>query len=212
MLRKYAIAVAAAILFTGSVQAQPITFNFEGTLTQGSIGGTNPWSIGDTFSGSYTFDAGAVNEHESVGRYALLAYSVTVGTSTFAGGLVDSRIHVADNFSGSNDQYGIVGGSAFTGNLVLPLIQWEFHLVDFQGLMLSGNGLLLTPPSLSSVEHNEFQIFCGDDVFAFTASGPLTSFTSVSPIPEPETYAMLLAGLALLGFVTKRRVRLRAAA
>ena len=27
----------------------------------------------------------------------------------------------------------------------------------------------------------------------------------VSPIPEPETYAMLLAGLGLLGFIARRR-------
>ncbi len=27
----------------------------------------------------------------------------------------------------------------------------------------------------------------------------------VSPVPEPETYAMLLAGLGLLGFTAKRR-------
>ena len=27
----------------------------------------------------------------------------------------------------------------------------------------------------------------------------------VSPIPEPETYAMLLAGLGLLGFIVRRR-------
>jgi uncharacterized protein YcgI (DUF1989 family) len=28
-----------------------------------------------------------------------------------------------------------------------------------------------------------------------------------SPVPEPETYAMLLAGLGLIGFVAKRRRR-----
>jgi hypothetical protein len=31
------------------------------------------------------------------------------------------------------------------------------------------------------------------------------SFNSVSPIPEPQTYAMLLAGLGLFGFVARRR-------
>lgn len=36
-----------------------------------------------------------------------------------------------------------------------------------------------------------------------SASGSVT----VSPIPEPETYAMLLAGLGLLGFVTRRKYR-----
>jgi len=31
------------------------------------------------------------------------------------------------------------------------------------------------------------------------------TYTSVSAVPEPETYAMLLAGLGMLGFVGKRR-------
>jgi len=36
--------------------------------------------------------------------------------------------------------------------------------------------------------------------------GAIEVFTvSVSPVPEPETYAMLLAGLGLLGFAVKRR-------
>jgi hypothetical protein len=34
----------------------------------------------------------------------------------------------------------------------------------------------------------------------------------VTPIPEPQTYAMLLAGLALLGFQARRRKNLRSAA
>ena len=28
---------------------------------------------------------------------------------------------------------------------------------------------------------------------------------AVNPVPEPETYAMLLAGFGLLGFVARRR-------
>lgn len=37
------------------------------------------------------------------------------------------------------------------------------------------------------------------------ASDPISFATPTSPIPEPETYAMLLAGLALLGFHARRR-------
>lgn len=37
-------------------------------------------------------------------------------------------------------------------------------------------------------------------------------FAPLAAIPEPETYAMLLAGLALLGFATRRRRGLHAAA
>ena len=40
-----------------------------------------------------------------------------------------------------------------------------------------------------------------------TGSGTGTYFTNISlaPIPEPETYAMLLAGVGMIGFVTTRR-------
>jgi len=30
--------------------------------------------------------------------------------------------------------------------------------------------------------------------------------SSVTPVPEPESYGMLLAGLGLVGFVTRRRL------
>ena len=33
----------------------------------------------------------------------------------------------------------------------------------------------------------------------------VASMSSVTPVPEPETYAMLLAGLGLIGFTANRR-------
>jgi hypothetical protein len=60
-----------------------------------------------------------------------------------------------------------------------------------------------------------------------TGTGPLiasVSFTAsqnafetdnhafLSPIPEPETYAMMLAGLGLLGFMARRRKQKETAA
>ena len=48
------------------------------------------------------------------------------------------------------------------------------------------------------------------DALGNGSSYGITSFTS--PIPEPETYAMLLAGLGLMGFVVWRRQRNPAAA
>jgi hypothetical protein len=43
-------------------------------------------------------------------------------------------------------------------------------------------------------------------VFGLTAGPAVYSITSaVSPVPEPETYAMLLAGLGAMGFVAARR-------
>ena len=40
--------------------------------------------------------------------------------------------------------------------------------------------------------------------FSTTISGPGV-ITAVAAVPEPETYAMLLAGLGLMGYVARRR-------
>jgi hypothetical protein len=44
-------------------------------------------------------------------------------------------------------------------------------------------------------------------VNSVTANGQSVKFTQLvtAPVPEPETYAMLLAGLGLVGFVARRR-------
>ncbi len=34
---------------------------------------------------------------------------------------------------------------------------------------------------------------------------PNTTAFSITPVPEPETYAMMLAGLGLMGWVARRR-------
>ncbi len=39
----------------------------------------------------------------------------------------------------------------------------------------------------------------------FASSGEIRGFLHAAPIPEPEVYAMLLAGLGLVGAITRRR-------
>jgi len=46
----------------------------------------------------------------------------------------------------------------------------------------------------------------GTDFFAFDQM-TIGSIQQVTPVPEPETYAMLIAGLGLMGFVARRRQR-----
>jgi len=61
------------------------------------------------------------------------------------------------------------------------------------------NHTLLFTPSTTGIYSLIFQNAGGDNV------GALLDNVSVSAVPEPETYAMLLAGLGLLGFMARRR-------
>jgi len=55
-----------------------------------------------------------------------------------------------------------------------------------------------TPAQLSVAGFNPFFNLSSTGVLTYTA-------TAAAPVPEPETYGMLLAGLGMIGFVARRR-------
>jgi hypothetical protein len=66
------------------------------------------------------------------------------------------------------------------------------------------------PDDLSSISFNKPEIAqAGESVFGFTLGSLVYTPTSlsVSPVPEPETYALMLAGLALVGAAAKRKAK-----
>lgn len=77
-----------------------------------------------------------------------------------------------------------------------------------------GTSLGLTAVDLNDPTHNSFGLIGGLNVVDTDAAGNATTLAGtvriydgvITPtIPEPETYAMLLAGLGLVGFAARRR-------
>jgi hypothetical protein len=72
--------------------------------------------------------------------------------------------------------------------------------------LFQGNGFLLAPLAV-----NANALSSGDDVdvaFTTTANGYGTiTYTYTAAVPEPETYGMLLLGLGVMAFVSKRKAR-----
>ena len=72
---------------------------------------------------------------------------------------------------------------------------------SWEGLSKSWNSGLNTSVSLSLINRNTAAAgndFAIDDVFLGTTS-------TVTPVPEPETYALMLAGLGAMGVIARRR-------
>jgi hypothetical protein len=86
--------------------------------------------------------------------------------------------------------------SAQTGWFVLGLKQGDgFSLYLFDGRNVKGG--------ISSIEYDTLGVKTkSDTAFSLSHAG---YFGAVTPVPEPSAYAMMLAGLAVVGFALKRR-------
>ncbi len=121
-----------------------------------------------------------------------------------------------------------VGGGAFSLN-GFDLAEWDETRTASISLTTTGPGGPTTQVLPLSLFGNSYKTV-GDDFthFSLTGYGNVVSFTLVgnvswafialdnldvaAPIPEPGTYAMLLAGLGLLGIASRRRKQKEAAA
>jgi hypothetical protein len=94
-------------------------------------------------------------------------------------------------------------------------VTWEHSSV----LPLSGAGLESSLGSIAALTKTEWLDFStaslgmdgGNRPLIAKAIGP-TDVTTVSPIPEPSTYLMMLAGFALIGVIVNRQPRAAPAA
>ena len=82
----------------------------------------------------------------------------------------------------------------------------QFDLFDLSTTATVASGITgsgLSDFVFSTVGGHSYELIIGGikNKSAASYSGNI----SVSPVPEPETYAMLLVGLGLVGFMTRRR-------
>lgn len=114
--------------------------------------------------------------------------------------------------SGADDAVALATGSLIEGNVFTtptgdPFTPGATAIVTFTPLP-SESGFFVDPKifanAFASFVNTSSQVTAIDGGFTITQGGGAFNLT---PIPEPQTYALMLAGLAAMGFVVRRRSR-----
>lgn len=201
MIKKFVISVlAATALATNVYAASPapaITFD---SLSESSSG--SYWNLGFQFVANQAIDVVALGSLTSgigetpvkVGLWnsfgnLLASAEVTLGSATvnqFSYEIVDSvRLTAGSNYFVASVGYRTYGWS--------PTNAASSPLITYVKDAWNGNGTTLSFP-----DDTEGRTSLG-------ASGFYGANILVTAVPEPETYAMLLAGIGLIGGAVKRR-------
>jgi hypothetical protein len=88
-------------------------------------------------------------------------------------------------------------------------IQYSYDAMNYafgqtQAAMLAYNA---APGSDSWLIAGDYNAWQAPGTGGLDYNDMVVKIESITPVPEPETYAMLIAGLALMGFVARRRQR-----
>lgn len=176
----------------------------------------NIWSgfqgieVKDTSTGVVkSFDAFCVDPYQ-FSSSTFTNYTVAnFDTSSFSAAVL-GKITKLYNYAYSSTLGPTAAADANAGALQLAL--WEV-IADSSVNLYDGNVKAYNPDTNSLLRNttqsllSNFESYNGPNLYSFTLYKSSTNqdFLVAAPIPEPETYAMMLAGLGLMGLMTRRR-------
>jgi len=187
------VALLASLAFGSSfAQAAPVfSDNFDSYTGQLNWPGAGGWSVSDgtvdiiPVNGQFDFLPGNGNYVDLDGSTSN-AGLFTNSVSLLAGNTYTLSFDLAGNARGGSETVDVFFG---TSSSTLVLNQND----PFQTYSLSFSAIT------SGVVSFGFQNQGGNNI------GALLDNVTVAAVPEPDTYAMVLAGLGLMGFVARRR-------
>eukprot|EP01034_Spumella_vulgaris_P030034 gene30034-37184_t len=152
---------------------------------------------GDVDSAAYAINAGGAVTGQSRRDGSTRAFLYQDGSMVDLGTLSG----FANSAAGGINDAGQVVGWGFTGRARGAFLYHNGTLTDLDTLL---------DPALGWHVEKAYDINESGDIAARACKAGLGCeivVLTMAPVPEPETYAMLLAGFGLLGFVARRRAR-----
>ena len=204
------VALAVATLFAATSASAALTVTIGGTPLAGeglisSVVGAVTTDFNASLVNPANYTGGGVVNGSVPGSWASppndTSNYFTVGPSTSNPGVV--------TLSGLASYFGYYGGSPDTYNSV-SFFNGDSLIGSFDGVTLAGLASVAANGDQSVGSFWNFTANNAGDyfntvVFASVSNAFETDNHAVLAVPEPETYAMMLAGLGLIGFSARRR-------
>lgn len=175
-----------------------------------TINGGEMWFSSIEILGGSLSGTGTLGGDVIIGSSATVTPGFSPGTLNIVGDLHsngDYIFEIAGLNSGQYDVLNIDGNAFFTGG------SFKLDFIDGYHPSVGDHWNFLVADSLNGLETVNFTFAgLGDGLgIDLHNEGGAISLTVITAVPEPETYAMLLAGLGLVGFMAYRRKQKEAA-
>ena len=161
---------------------------------------STPLNFHGGITASFSNDTIGMNSFADYFSFSLPVYASGSGGSTDLGAGISFGSSFVPNVAFSNFSLYSVGGS---GSLTLVPTTGGLSSSTWNGITYQDTQGTVYFSGLSQGTEYAFYIAGSGTQVSSSYSGTVT----LSPVPEPRTYAMLLAGLGLVGFTAFRRKR-----
>ena len=216
--RTAAIAACLTLPSATIAVASTITIGFTGEIITVPVQFAGVFTVGQAFSGSYSYQSDAPNLSGSptVGLYGYDSFAFnTAGLAVDTGPAPFNQINIVNNVF---DAYRVDVGFPTTAspNVIngYTSVRVELQLTDLDGSIFSDTALPLVAPSFADFAHIQsirfdFRLDLNDPSSVISLLGqlddPLT--TTVTNIPAPAPLALLLMGVVCVGMARRARSR-----